>query len=57
MRLVIHDETICSVPKGEARDIAREIEKCMTFSLFGVPITAGAEVGGRSWGSMYGADF
>jgi DNA polymerase-1 len=28
----------------------------MTFDLFGVPIEAEAEVGKRSWGSLYGAD-
>jgi DNA polymerase-1 len=57
MRLPIHDEVLASVPKESSQEIAREIEKCMTFSLFGVPITAGAEVGGRSWGSLYSADF
>jgi DNA polymerase-1 len=48
---------LSSVPAGEAADYAREIEKCMTFDLFGVPITAEAEVGRRSWGSLYGADY
>lgn len=57
MRLPIHDEVLASVPAGEAEDIAREFERCMTFDLFGVPIQAEAEVGGRSWGSLYGADF
>lgn len=57
MRLPIHDEILASVPAGEAVDYAREFEKAMTFDLFGVPITSSAEVGGRSWGSLYGADF
>ncbi|GAA0660206.1 hypothetical protein GCM10010193_08920 [Kitasatospora atroaurantiaca] len=57
MRLPIHDEILASVPKGEAQEYAREFERCMTMDLYGVPITAEAEIGGRSWGSLYGADF
>lgn len=56
LRLVIHDEAVASVPREEAPDVAREIERCMTFSLYGVPIVAEAEIGKRSWGSLYGAD-
>lgn len=56
LRLPIHDEVLASVPEAEAADYAREIERCMTFDLFGVPITAEAEIGRRSWGSLYGAD-
>jgi DNA polymerase-1 len=29
----------------------------MTMDVFGVPVVAEAEIGGRSWGSLYGADF
>jgi DNA polymerase-1 len=57
MRLPIHDEILASVPQAEASDYAREIEKCMTFDLYGVPIEAAAEIGQRSWGSLYGADY
>jgi len=57
MRLPIHDEILASAPKGEAEEIAREFERCMTFDLMGVPIVAEAEIGGRSWGSLYGADY
>jgi DNA polymerase-1 len=57
MRLPIHDEILASVPVAEASDYAREIEKCMTFDLYGVPIEAEAEIGQRSWGSLYGADY
>jgi DNA polymerase-1 len=57
MRLPIHDELLASVPTAEAENIAREIERCMSFPLNGVPITAEAEIGKRSWGSLYGADF
>ncbi|MFE1763083.1 DNA polymerase [Streptomyces angustmyceticus] len=56
LRLPIHDEVLASAPEAEARDIARQIQECMTFDLFGVPIEAEAEVGKRSWGSLYGAD-
>ncbi|MEW2034919.1 DNA polymerase [Streptomyces roseifaciens] len=57
MRLPIHDEILASAPREDAGDVAREFERCMTMSLYGVPIVAEAEIGGRSWGSLYGADF
>ncbi|MEU0245148.1 DNA polymerase [Streptomyces sp. NPDC006235] len=53
MRLPIHDEVLASVPQAEAQDMAKAIERCMTFDLFGVPIEAEAEIGKRSWGSLY----
>lgn len=56
LRLPIHDEVVGSAPEADARDIVREIERCMTFDLMGVPIVAGGDLGGRSWGSLYGAD-
>jgi DNA polymerase-1 len=56
MKLPIHDEIVFSAPKSDAADIAREFERCMTMDLFGVPVVAEAELGGRSWGSLYGAD-
>ncbi|WP_328950457.1 DNA polymerase [Streptomyces sp. NBC_00184] len=57
MKLPIHDEIVFSAPKADAKDIAREFEKCMTMDLYGVPVTAEADIGGRSWGSLYGADY
>jgi DNA polymerase-1 len=57
LRLPIHDEVLASVPRAEASDYAKIIQDCMTFDLYGVPIEAEAEIGGRSWGSLYGADF
>lgn len=57
LRLPVHDEAVAFAPAAEASEVAREIEKCMTFDLFGVPITAEGEIGKRSWGSLYGADF
>lgn len=56
LRLPIHDEVLASAPAAESADIARTIKECMTFDLFGVPITADADIGKRSWGSLYGAD-
>jgi DNA polymerase-1 len=53
MRLPIHDEMLAFAPKAEAAEISREFERCMTMDLFGVPIEADAEIGGRSWGSLY----
>ncbi|WDM16700.1 DNA polymerase [Streptomyces lavenduligriseus] len=53
LRLPIHDEVIASAPAKEAEEVGREIGKCMTFDLFGVPIESDPEVGGRSWGSLY----
>jgi DNA polymerase-1 len=55
LRLPIHDEVLASVPKEDAPEIAREIERCMTWDLMDVPIVAKADIGGRSWGSLYGA--
>ncbi|MEV8015664.1 DNA polymerase [Streptomyces sp. NPDC086554] len=57
MKLPIHDEIVFSAPESEAKDVAREFERCMTMDLFGVPVVAKADLGGRSWGSLYGADF
>lgn len=56
LRLPIHDELLASAPASEADEVAREIERCMTWDLFGVPIKAEAEIGGRSWGSLYMKD-
>ncbi|MEU8619956.1 DNA polymerase [Streptomyces sp. NPDC048623] len=56
-RLPIHDELLASVPRRDAEDAAREFQRCMSMDLYGVPITADAEIGGRSWGSLYGADY
>jgi DNA polymerase I len=58
LRLPIHDEVLASVPARESAEYAREIERCMTMTLGGVPITAGADTKNlRSWGSLYGADY
>ncbi|WP_208298678.1 DNA polymerase [Streptomyces liangshanensis] len=57
LKLPIHDEVLLSAPREDVRDVACAIEKAMTFDLYGVPIEATAETGGRSWGSLYGSDF
>jgi DNA polymerase-1 len=55
LRLLVHDETLASVPAADAEELMREITRCMTLDLGGVPIDADGEIGGRSWGSLYGA--
>jgi DNA polymerase-1 len=58
LRLPVHDEVILSMPKADAKEISRAVADCMTFDLMGVPIAAGKpDIGIRSWGSLYGADF
>jgi DNA polymerase-1 len=57
LRLPIHDEVVGFAPRAEAEEIVRAVEKCMTMTLGGVPIDAEGEIGGRSWGSLYGADY
>jgi DNA polymerase-1 len=58
LRLPIHDEVLASVPRRDAVELSREIERCMSMTLGGVAITAKAETKGlRSWGSLYGADY
>lgn len=53
LRLPIHDEVLASAPEAQAEEIGKEIGECMTFDLYGVPVEAEPEVGGRSWGSLY----
>lgn len=57
MRLPIHDEVVYSAPKAEAQDVGAAVAQAMSFDLYGVAIEAESEIGGRSWGSLYGADF
>lgn len=56
MRLPIHDEVVAFAPAGEAHDIAKAFEECMTMDLMGVPVIAEADIGGRTWGSLYMTD-
>jgi DNA polymerase-1 len=53
LRLPIHDEVVGVAKRSEVEDVVREVERCMTMSLGGVPIDAEGEIGGQSWGSLY----
>lgn len=57
MRLPIHDEVLLSVPTDKARSGAERIASLMATMFQGVFIGTDPEVGGRSWGSLYGADY
>lgn len=49
LRLVVHDEVIMSVNPREAKEIQREVERCMNTTLLGVPITTESELKGIRW--------
>jgi DNA polymerase I-like protein with 3'-5' exonuclease and polymerase domains len=54
LRLPIHDEAVASVPRDSAHEIARAIGDAMRVpDFYGVDIATDAEVGNRSWGSLY----
>lgn len=53
--LPIHDEILAQAPEREAEEVASEIARVMSRDFYGVPCPAEAEIGGRSWGSLYGA--
>lgn len=56
IRLPIHDELLVEVPEGQAgAEIVNDIARLMESDFQGVPIASDPEIGGRSWGSMYGA--
>lgn len=57
MRLPIHDETLSSIPEKKAEWGAQEIARHMAMDMGPVWIGTEPEVGGRSWGSLYGADY
>lgn len=57
LRLPIHDEIVASVPADKAQWGAREIGRLMAEEMGPVLIGTDPEVGGRSWGSLYGADY
>jgi DNA polymerase-1 len=56
LRLPIHDEVLLSVPTDKAEWGARRVGEIMATTFQGVYIGTDPEVGGRSWGSLYGAD-
>jgi DNA polymerase-1 len=57
VRLPIHDEVLASVPAHNADTAASVIAQVMSTTFKGVHVGAEAEVGGRSWGSLYGSDY
>lgn len=57
LRLPIHDEIVASVPAEKAEWGASEIARLMAEQMGPVLIGTEPEVGKRSWGSLYGADF
>jgi DNA polymerase-1 len=56
LRLVIHDEVLCSLPAEKAEWGAAEIGRIMAEQMGPVLIGTDPEVGGRSWGSLYGSE-
>ncbi|TCO56879.1 DNA polymerase [Actinocrispum wychmicini] len=57
LRLPIHDEVIASLPAARAEWGAGEIARLMAEHIGPVHIDTDHEVGLRSWGSLYGAEF
>lgn len=57
LRLPIHDEIVASVPEQKAEWGAAEIGRLMAEQMGPVLIGTDPEVGKRSWGSLYGADY
>lgn len=57
LRLPIHDEILVSVPADKASWGAAQVAKLMATTFHGVDISTDADVGGRSWGSLYGSDY
>jgi len=57
LRLPIHDEVLASVPADKAEKAAKKIGELMCTRFKGVFIGTDPEVGGRSWGSLYGSDY
>lgn len=57
LRLPIHDEVVASIPEAKAQWGAREIGRLMSEQMGDVLIGTDPEVGKRSWGSLYGADY
>ena len=55
LRLPIHDEILASLPADKAHWGASRIAELMAMDMGPVHIGTDAEVGGRSWGSLYGA--
>ena len=57
IRLPIHDEIVASIPEDKAGWGAAEIGRLMAEQMGPVLIGTDPEIGKRSWGSLYGADY
>ena len=57
LRLPIHDEIVASLPSERALWGAQQIALLMEEAMGPVVIGTDPEVGKRSWGSLYGADY
>ncbi|ACE79969.1 DNA polymerase [Mycobacterium phage Pukovnik] len=57
LRLPIHDEIVASLPAEKAEWGAKKIGQLMAEEMGPVTIGTDPEVGKRSWGSLYGADY
>lgn len=57
LRLPIHDEIVASLPEKNAVWGAAEIGRLMQEQMGPVLVGTEPEVGKRSWGSLYGADY
>ena len=57
LRLPVHDEIVASLPSEKAQWGAREIGRLMAEQMGPVLIGTDPEIGKRSWGSLYGADY
>lgn len=53
VRLLVHDEILCSLPQEHAEWGARKVGEVMSEMMGSVEIGTDPEVGGRSWGSLY----
>lgn len=57
LRLPIHDEFVASLPADKAGWGSKEIARIMQEQMGPVLIGTDPEVGKRSWGSLYGAEY
>lgn len=56
LRLPIHDEILASIPEDKCKWGAKRIAEVMAQDIGEVHIGTDAEIGGRSWGSLYEKD-
>lgn len=49
LRLVVHDESVLSVPEDSAQDFLDEVQRCMETEFRGLPIKVEPEIKGKRW--------